>query len=226
MSRRLLFLLTLGIGGVVILISLGMWQMQRLEWKLGIIEEMESRLVAEPVALPANPDPATDDYKPVELTGTPTGQELHVLSSGTTAGTGYRVISLWDVDGRNIMVDEGILPLEAKETAPATTEQRIVGNLIWPDDAADSSPAPDLEKNIWFARDVARMSDTLDAEPFMVALRASSEPDPRVIPVPVDTVNIRNNHLEYVITWFSLALVWAVMSVYFFIRSGKESKKV
>ena len=59
----------MGIGGVAILVSLGMWQVQRLAWKEGILAEIEARIAADPVALPASVDPVADEYLPVEVTG-------------------------------------------------------------------------------------------------------------------------------------------------------------
>lgn len=224
--RRILFLLTFGLGGLAVLLSLGTWQMQRLDWKQELLAEMESRIAAPAIPLPATATEADDEYIAVTLTGTPTGQELHVLSSGSAAGTGYRVISAWVTnDDRRVMVDMGVMPLDAKAIAPTLTEQTITGNLFWPDDAAATSPAPDLNANIWFARDTAAMAEALDTEPLMVALRTTTAPDPRVTIVPVNTSGIKNDHREYAITWFLLAFVWAAMTGYFLYRSSKDSKK-
>ena len=225
--RRILFLLIFGLGGLAILLSLGFWQLQRLEWKETILAGMDARLAADPIALPENPTEAADEFQAVALTGTPVGTELHVLSSGTKAGTGYRVISLWDVEGRRIMVDMGVMSLQGKGFPIAMGEQTILGNLLWPDDAFETSPAPDLEKNIWYARSAPEMAQVLGAEPFMVVLRTTDNPDPRLVPVPVDTSGIKNDHREYAITWFLLALVWALMSGYFVFRpmSGGTTKK-
>ncbi|OUD08899.1 hypothetical protein BVC71_09255 [Marivivens niveibacter] len=224
--RRYLFVILLGIPGLAVLLGLGVWQMQRLDWKQDILAEMESRIAARPVELPMNPSEDMDEYLAVRLTGTPTGDELHVLSSGTAAGTGYRVISAWHTDmGRRIMVDMGIMPLDRKRLNPDIVTQNITGNLLWPNDAADKSPAPDLENNLWFARDAAAMAEVLQAEPFMVVLRDSDNPDRRITMVPVDTSNIKNDHREYAITWFLLALVWAAMTGYFVYRSNKAGQK-
>ena len=54
MMRRA-FLLIIGLGGAAILICLGVWQVQRLAWKEGVIADIDARIVAEPVALPADP---------------------------------------------------------------------------------------------------------------------------------------------------------------------------
>jgi surfeit locus 1 family protein len=218
--RRILFLLTIGLGGVATLIWLGVWQLQRLEWKESMLADIEARIAAAATELPLAPQKDDDNYMPVVFTGTPTETELRVLSSGTDAGTGYRVISAWVVGDRRILVDMGIIPLAATNTGPHLVTQTVQGNMLWPDDAAEKSPAP--EGDLWFARDASAMAAELGTEPFMVVLRASDNPDPRLIPVPVNKSGISNNHMEYAITWFLLAIVWAAMSAFFFYRTSKK----
>lgn len=223
--RRYFFPVLMGVVGTGVLLSLGFWQVQRLDWKRGILHEIETQISAPAIALPETPSEAELEYRAVEFRGTPTGRELHVLSSGTSAGTGYRVISAVTTDeGRTIMVDLGVMPLEAKGAAPDLTSTTILGNFLWPDDKTSSTPEPDLAKGIWFARDVAPMAEALEAEPILVVLRQASHYDPRVTPVPVDTSGIKNDHREYAITWFLLAAVWTVMSLWLIIRIARRKE--
>jgi len=218
--RKIIFPLLLGISGVVVLVYLGMWQVQRLAWKEGILAEIDARIAAPPVPLPASVSAARNNYDPVIVSGTPTGDELHVLVSGTAAGTGYRVISAFDlVDGRRILLDQGLLALEDKDVPPRVKAGQVTGNLIWPDDWNSSTPDPDLAKNIWFARDVIAMAQALDTMPLMVVSRSATSPDPRLTPLPVNTANIKNDHREYAITWFLLAAVWAMMTGFLIFRT-------
>lgn len=66
---RALFVILIGFGGAAILISLGIWQVQRLSWKEGILADINARIEAPAQALPARPDPNTDAYLPVEVIG-------------------------------------------------------------------------------------------------------------------------------------------------------------
>ena len=88
MRTPLLFSLLFGLTGAAILIWLGVWQMQRLEWKQGILSNIENRISAEPVALPEQPDPDADKFLPVFASGTLTDDEIHVLVSQNTSGRG------------------------------------------------------------------------------------------------------------------------------------------
>jgi surfeit locus 1 family protein len=88
----------------------------------------------------------------------------------------------------------------------------IVGNLHWPDEIDSYTPAPDLVKNLWFARDVDAMAAHLGTEALLVVARQSDEVDTNVTPLPVSITGIPNDHLNYAITWYSLAVVWLAMS--------------
>lgn len=222
MARTLLFSLLIGLGGIAVLLWLGFWQLDRLAWKEGILSEIDARIAADPVPLPDAPDPEADNYLSVRFTGAVRGGEIHVLTSGTAAGTGYRVISAFETtEGRRLLLDQGLLPLEQKAAPPSDDQNDVLGTLLWPDDVNSSTPEPDLAKNIWFARDVAAMAEALETEPVLVVARTMSAPDPRLTPLPVDTGTIKNDHLEYAITWFLLAAVWAGMTGYLIYRSRR-----
>jgi len=216
--RRFLFLLIFGLVGVGILVSLGTWQVRRLEWKQGVLAEIEARISADPVALPADLNPERDRYLPVRVTGTMGEAELHVLVSTRTLGAGYRVIAPFEAaDGRRIMIDRGFIPTEAADDTRTTGAMTVTGNLHWPDEIDSFTPEPEPEENIWFARDVPVLAAALETEPVLVIAR--SQTDPNVTPLPVDTAGIPNDHLQYAVTWFGLALVWAVMTFYFLWRT-------
>jgi len=124
--------------------------------------------------------------------------------------------------GPEIMVDLGLLAPEIKTAKPHIAMTELTGNLIWPDDKNSSTPDPDLGANIWFARDVVDMSQHLSTLPIMIVARSSSAQDPRLTPLPLNTVNIKNDHLNYAITWFLLAAVWAVMSIFLIRRTRQK----
>jgi surfeit locus 1 family protein len=222
MLRKIFFPLILGLAGCGVLISLGLWQVQRLDWKENILAEIDTRLMAEPRPLSLFVNEASDEYSRVSLSGTPTGDELHVLVSGTEAGTGYRVISRFETEIGAILVDQGLLALENKDAAPLIAPMQMTGTLLWPDDQNSNTPDPDLGENIWFARNIATMSEALNTQPLMVVTTQAMPADPRLTPLPVNTASIKNDHFEYAVTWFLLALVWAIMTFYLIRRTLRQ----
>lgn len=215
--RRLLFPLTVGLIGTAILLGLGIWQMQRLAWKERILADIQGEIAAPPVALPAMPDPTKDRYLPVTVEGRIEGKSLRVLTSLKQLGAGYKVISVLDINGRRVLLDRGFLPVEHNVPAAPKGDVVVAGNLYWPQEEDSYTPKP--EGDLWFARDLPQMAKTLHAEPVLVVASRISPEEKGLELLPVDTAGIPNNHLEYAITWFSLAAIWLGMTGYWVWRN-------
>lgn len=213
---RLIVPLLIGVLGAAVLLSLGFWQLSRLDEKRAIIAEIEARIGAAPVALPATAQAERDRYLPVLAEGRYTGEAVHVLSARREAGTGSHVIAVLETgDGRRVLVDRGFMPDAARDGAELASEAVTVrGNLHWPRDADGFTPAPDLARGLWFSRAVEPIAAHLGTEALMIVARQDGAPLPGLTPAPITTVDIKNDHLEYAITWFLLALVWAGMTLF------------
>lgn len=204
--------LMFGVGGIAILLWLGFWQVQRLEWKTTILNDIDARIVAKPVTLPAEPDPVDDRYLPVIAAGRFTGEEIHVLFSIKGKGPGYRILSVFEAQERRVLVDRGFVPTDQKAAPRPEKSTSVTGNLYWPEEIDSFTPEPDQKAQIWFARDVPRIAELLNTEPLLIVAR--SDTGDGVTPVPVDSATIPNDHLQYAITWFLLALVWFGMTAF------------
>ena len=204
--------LVIGALGTAILLALGVWQLQRLEWKEGLIAEIESRLAAETVPIPLDPDPAEDRFLRVAVEGRLGDGAAYRLTTMRPHGPGFDVIvPVVTEEGRRVLADLGYIEEGRKGAVlpPAGTPVSLTGALFWPDDPG-SAPAPDLERNIWFARDVGRMAERLGTEPILVVAGRHDLGD---LPLAERIGHgLPNDHFGYAMTWFSLAAVWAVMS--------------
>jgi surfeit locus 1 family protein len=212
------------LAALAVLVSLGTWQLQRLEWKRGLIERAQAQLAAPPLPLPAT-GLEDLDFRRVALAGT----YLHdaAFAFGFTAedgAPGSRLVTPFRLgDGRIFLIDRGWLPTDllpphvpkALEPAgPVTLEGvgrwRGSWHRTWltPDD----SPA----HRRWYGWDIPAMAEAagLPLEPLEVMLERSEGPAglPRAEPISVD---LPNSHLSYAITWYSLALVLVVIYALF-----------
>jgi surfeit locus 1 family protein len=194
MKRGAIAAVVFGIAGVAVLIGLGVWQLKRLTWKEAQIASLEQQFAAAP----------------------------DMLTSLKPYGPGFRVIApLTEAGGRVILVDLGYVPEAAKDAAarPAMPVE-VVGALYWPDETDSFIPAPDRDANIWFARDLMPMAQALGTEPILVI---AERHDAGAWPKPLRLgINLPNDHLQYALTWFSLALVWAVMSAMLVQRERRQ----
>jgi surfeit locus 1 family protein len=202
-----------GVLGIAVLVALGVWQVQRLAWKTDILERIDARLAAAPVAIPAMPDPVADQYLRVRAEGAIAPGELHVYTTGPRGAVGYRVIAPLELaGGRRILLDRGFVPIDAKDTPRRLGPVAVEGSLSWPRETDGWTSSPDRDANIWFARDVPLMAEALATEPLLLVVATGDGAD-GLVAMPV-TANVSNNHLQYAITWFGLAVVWTLMTGY------------
>ena len=219
--RRYLVPVIFGFGGFAVLVGLCLWQVQRLEWKRGLIAEFEARKDAVAVALPEAPEMPGDQYLAVRAEGVFGDPVAHVLTSDKFDGPGFRVVQVFVTDGRRVLVDRGYIGETEKNLDWAVGPLTVEGNLVWPNETDSFTPAPNPERNIWFARDVELMAEALGAEPVMISARApTGDPSPRALPLGH---GLPNNHLQYAITWASLAAVWLAMTTYLLVRIRRNT---
>ena len=221
--KRVLFAV-FSLAGTAVLLWLGNWQLDRLAWKQTVLEQIDQRIAAPAVPVPPIPDPSEDMYLQVFAEGRFGQEYIRVLVSQKRIGAGYRVISAFKTEGRRILVDRGFIDLSNSSDIQADQAVVVQGNLHWPDEVDGFTPAPDLEKNIWFARDVRALSEALQTQPILIVASQISPPDQNIKPLEIDSSAIPNDHLQYAVTWFSLAAIWIMMSGAFLWRSRKKKK--
>jgi surfeit locus 1 family protein len=214
------------------LIALGTWQLQRKTWKEDLIATLTERLAAPPSALPASAawpslDQASDEYRRVKFTATfDHGKEALVYAAASAfrpdvTGHGYWIFTPARFgDGGVVMVNRGFVPEDRKDAASRAAGQitgpvAIVGLLRWPEARAWFSVADDPAHNLWFVRDPRAMAAAKGigaVAPFYVEQEAPVPPGGWPQPGKL-VVNLPNNHLQYVVTWYGLALVLVVVFV-------------
>lgn len=215
MNMRIAVPIIIGVVAVSILAGLGMWQLARLDWKQGLLDEIQSRFSAPAVALPADPREADHQFLQVTFEGRLLEGELAVLTSRRPYGPGFKIVSPFELgDGQRILIDRGFVPEKLRDPASRQADAATgpqIGTLFWPNETDSFTPDPDIAAGTWFARDPAAMADVLGTEPVLVSLNTPLTGDwPKPAPV---AFNIPNNHFSYALTWFALGIVWLVMTV-------------
>ena len=223
--KRIWFIVFIGFAGTACLLYLGKWQIDRLYWKLDVLKKIDQKIAAAPVPLPAEPSESVHKYLSVEIYGQFLQESIRVLASKKRYGAGYRIIHVFRANGRRLLVDLGFVGLETDYDVDLINDISLVGNLHWPDEVDNFTPEPDLENNIWFARNVERVASALKTEPILLILKDSTLKDQNIKPMPIDTTHIPNDHLQYAITWFSLAIIWALMSCLFIWTTRQKAVK-
>lgn len=232
MGLRLRLVPTLiALPALAVLIGLGVWQLERREWKLDLIARAEARLAAAPVPLEdALEDTAANEFAHVRFTGTfDHAHERRLFTTRTGLGPGYGIVTpLRLTDGRWVLVDRGFVPAPLAEPASRAEGQKegqaeIVGWLRLPEPRGAFTPPDDPAHALFYARDPVAMGQGLPyalAAPIVVV--ADETPNPGGWPKGGMTLNFTNNHLAYAVTWFSLALILAVIFVLYHRRTPTD----
>lgn len=243
-KRRFPFILTaLMLVALGVLISLGNWQRDRLAWKEGLLDKIETRLDAEPIALAeleaqhaAGEDIA---YIPVTFSGTFLhDKEQHYFATYSGA-SGYFVYTPLKLTSREdvLFVNRGFVPFDKKDAKTRLDgllkgEQVLQGVARIAPSEKPSSVVPnnDLEKNIYYWKDLSNMTAQADLKmsgnviPFFVDLDDS--PNLGNFPIGgVTRVDLPNNHLQYMVTWYGIALTLLGVYVAYIIQWRSKSAR-
>jgi cytochrome oxidase assembly protein ShyY1 len=220
--RRILVPSLIALAAFVLLIGLGSWQLERKAWKEALIAAMDARLAAPPVPLPPPPawsrlTPDDAEFRRVTFHARfEEGRGVYVYVAGSALrddikDPGYFAFQPAHLDdGRTVVVNRGYVPMD-RTIAWLGGETDVVGYLRWPEARPWFLADTDRSSNTWFVRDPVAMAAAKgwgEVAPFYVdqesPVPASGLPRPAAL-----RVTLRNDHLQYAITWYGLALVLA-----------------
>lgn len=218
-------------AGILVLLALGAWQVQRLHWKEGLIAARHRAVAAAPVPAPRDPAAARRlEYHPVFVDGRfEYGREIHIHAISRRGEAGFDVATpLVAPDGRTVIVNRGFVPTALADPARRAEGQvagqvHITGLLRLPPAEKPGWFLPDNDpaRGEWFWVDLGAIAaaDRL-ADVALYYIDADRTPNPGGWPRGGTTrLSLPNHHLQYAITWFSLAVALAV--IYLLYRRGK-----
>lgn len=213
--------------GIALLCGLGAWQLQRLAGKEALLAEIAARAEVRPITLAAAlaaDDNADDiDFVKVAAGGSYLPAETKFMIQVFDAGPGWQVVTPFrSSDGVVVLVDRGVVPEAMRATVATPAEPIELVGVIRRHVAGRGPFTPDNNDaaNIWYWWDVPAMlalSDIpadLKVAPFVLQLLPVEGGTTFPRPQRSDT-GLRNNHRQYAIAWFALALVLAAVAVFY-----------
>ncbi|MFZ5637072.1 MAG: SURF1 family protein [Pseudomonadota bacterium] len=202
-------------------VALGVWQLERREWKHALIARVESRIHAEPSAPPSRAEwsavsDAGDGYRRVRLTGRFLAVPETRTQAVTALGAGAWVLAPLRTDAGDIVfVNRGFVPIGETAAPPPAGRVDIVGLLRIGEPDGGFLRRNDPAAGRWYSRDVAAIARRLGlpaptVAPFFVDAEAVGA-DPQAWPRGgLTVVRFRDAHLSYALTWFGMAALTLV----------------
>ena len=244
-----IILAIVGLLLIVLFAGLGTWQVQRLQWKLDLIERVDARVHATPLAPPdaarwAQVSKESHEYRHVRLAGHFLYEYSTPVQAVSELGAGFWLVTpLCTSGGSIVLVNRGFIPA-ADNRAGRYPARRATSNPC-----LDTAGAPhsltgllriaepgggflrenDALKNRWFSRDVAGIAAARglsNVAPYFVDAARGQDPSnaPEHPVGGLTVISFQNNHLVYAITWYALALMVAG-AFWYVARSGTETRR-
>lgn len=235
-STLLLFLSAIAFA---ILIGLGTWQWNRMIWKEALIETINTRIVEAPLPLNAIiglADSGADfEYRPVKLTGTLMNDREQYVLATLDGQSGWHVYTPVEVDGGQVLfVNRGFVPYDKRD--PSGREDGQMNQLVNIEGLARAAltqkpgwvvPDNSPEKHEFYWKDLSAMIAAASLTnknvlPFFVD-KTSKLPDGLLPIAGVTRVDLPNNHMQYLITWYGLAFALAAVLLAYVVKTRRKT---
>ncbi|WP_440653030.1 SURF1 family protein [Candidatus Pelagibacter sp. HIMB1542] len=198
---------------ILVLLSLGFWQLYRLSWKLDLINQIENSLKIDPVELQ---NVEKKNYLRIKTSGQiDFKKQIYLYNLNETGKPGFEVINPIKVGNEDYLINRGWISFEQKNKPEINVvdQKNIIGTLMLQSKSSSFKPRNEVDKNYWFTldrEDILKFTGK-NFSKYIIYLNGNYEnPRPRVI-----TAKISNNHKKYAITWFSMAISILLIYLYF-----------
>jgi surfeit locus 1 family protein len=217
----------------LLLFALGTWQWQRMQWKEELIAYREQRLAEAAVPLPAEVADWSDlDFRKLEVRGTFAHEKEQLMGVSKHRGRlGRQLLTpLLTDDGRAVLVDRGWVPEDQTHPAARPESQptgsvtiRGIARYRGDDEPAWMTPDNQPDEAVWYWYDMAALRAATGEDLLPVVIEADARPNRGGLPVGGRTrTELPNRHLQYVVTWYGLALALAGVYIAFRVKRAKE----
>ena len=220
--RPLLWPTIVTIPALIVLLMLGTWQVNRLQWKTALIDEFKARSTAEAIYPSFSGQPV--EFQRVNVTGRFIHDETIYLTGRTYEGNaGFHVVTAFESDkGDLFFVNRGWVSEAYREPSSRafsmTTDSLMLDGIIrLAQRQGQFVPDNEPERGFWFTMkpdEVAAHLDLPAAEQAYYIDAIRQEGEELTLPIAAEVkVEVRNSHLNYAITWYGIAL--SLIGVYF-----------
>ena len=198
---------------ILVLLSLGFWQLYRLSWKLDLINQIENSLKVDPVEFQ---NVEKKNYLRIKTSGQiDFEKQIYLYNLNESGKPGFEVINPIKIGKEDYLINRGWISFDKKNKPEINIidQKNIIGTLMLQSKSSSFKPKNEIDKNYWFTldrEDILKFTGR-NFSKYIIYLNGNYEnPRPKVI-----TAKISNNHKKYAITWFSMAISILLIYLYF-----------
>jgi len=210
---------------LVSLVYLGSWQLHRLEWKTELLNSIKDGQTEDYIEYPFDIKNNDFSYKKSSISGKiDQSKELHFFNINSYGQSGYNIIVPLLTKGRTVYIDLGwtnFTDINSKEFMfrSLNGELDFKGILIYSKERRLFSPKPDTIKNNWYLMNIKEMDQFTKLNSEKYIFRVVEQEYYLDLLNEFTAINIPNNHLQYAITWFALAISIAAMYIIYIYKN-------
>lgn len=202
---------------LTLLVGLGTWQMKRLEWKTALLTRIEGRMQKPPVPMPEKiDDPAAWEYRRVTLAGNFLYDHEFLVKPRTLDGeNGYHMLVPFQrASGGAVMVNRGWISDKLMPKASRPKGLLQIEGIIQLPHKNSFTPENRPDKNDWYWPDIKVMAELAKLKNEMQVIVNVAEKKPGVYPRGGKVqLNIPNDHKQYAIFWYMMALISQIIFI-------------
>ena len=208
--------------GLSILISLSIWQFNRLEWKTNLINERINRFESEFKIISQINTPSDHEFQRIKILGKLLNEfEFFMPALSKNGNNGFHILTLLkEESGKVIIFDTGWVPLNKKEKRMRNEnllfgKKKIEAIIRLPGRKGRFQPDNDEKKNFWFFVEPSKIQRITGFNVEQNFYLEAIQNGPNGFPLGNQTrIYLRNNHFQYAITWLMIA--FGLVGVFFF----------
>ena len=214
---------------IALLISLGLWQLQRLEWKNALLTKIEDNYNNVKIDFPFIEDSSQFEYMKSNIDGNYlTDKVMFFYRFNLNGESGFNVVIPFKTKEENIVyVDNGWIPFKNKENLDIDfiSESKVYslsGALIFKNDRKYFTPENDYNENIWYLLNSDEMDSALGLSSSNYILKLIDQNYFEEFLIEFNPTNIKNNHLQYAVTWFLMGVFISIFYIYLIKQQVKK----
>ena len=188
---------------ILLLFALGSWQLHRLAWKKDLISKISNSFQSPPIQIPIN----LKAFEKIKFSGTIIGNPISVYNLGEKGVYGFDIYYPLLVENKSLMIKAGWSPIVIKESKNFIGKKFEFEGVVLNYKKRNIFTPDNSEKNFYYFINSKILTEKYNKRFDNFYLHETSNIFKSLNLIKSHNINIRNNHLQYALTWYCLCFI-------------------